>query len=868
MDRRAFTLGPLVVHGALQPGTDRLSCSVGGVEYFADLGPNGEILFEGQAFRSPSAFSVYVKRKVNPSRKADDGWTSVHYNGELLSLYRGQLEDLLAADGRSNLTASPLRTSNLTASGKPKRKRAAKPQHGSELDDYSSDDVEASVGPVRSGRGTNRAAASPGPPDYGEVGMPAAARSPSRRARTPPASLRQDAADGAARVAGGDSAVASADPAAWTFVQCENVDCMKWRKVAARNLDSNGAWVCAMNTDRRFASCGVPPQFTDEEIDRQLEAADTARHLSHCRRRPLGQCSEREFEEDLYAFLTERGEGELANDLRNKRINCNNSPIDIFGLYREVIKEGGYIANERYDDYNRWVGSINFGGRIFPAMRNFTPNNRATSIGNQLINNYRKFLLAYERHHRPRDLPAPPVSEGASDALAVLADVAGNAVDEMEVAGQHDVPRGARSVSKGPRAPGGKRAPDGVDDGDAPAGMRARSGSHVSADATMGAAAANAARRVVAALRQAEGSSGRSLAGTLLLAQDPSDLNRHWPVLVAAANDVPRSVAAGGCLPTSAAFPLPLQEACASGRPEQALPVLVIGTQMLGWVEAAACRRYSASAGEAATVAMQPDAAQRPSEPSRDGALSAQCARALKVAAQYNRCGDTHLTLARSMGAAAGARAVSARLADLEARLPADGATKCASFRFWEAWRRSVARADSAAELAPLVLALAHQLAAGALRPGAAGPLWGDLACQLDMLGAEGGAEAPDGRSATHAPSEGPTVLGADDAVSTLEAAVDWGRLRRPLQPGAWALEPGAALRNGLRIVAGPGLKSEEAAGSLPVPQTSGAGAAQVVSDAGASSAPGSPRSRPAVFAHGGARGGVLGGDTSAQARR
>ena len=31
--------------------------------------------------------------------------------------------------------------------------------------------------------------------------------------------------------------------------------------------------------------------------------------------------------------------------------------------------------------------------------------------GNQLINNYRKFLLAYERHHRPRDLPAPPASE-------------------------------------------------------------------------------------------------------------------------------------------------------------------------------------------------------------------------------------------------------------------------------------------------------------------------------------------------------------------------------------------------------------------------------------------------------------------------
>jgi len=35
----------------------------------------------------------------------------------------------------------------------------------------------------------------------------------------------------------------------------------------------------------------------------------------------------------------------------------------------------------------------------------------ARAAGNQLINNYRKFLLAYERHHRPRDLPAPPTSE-------------------------------------------------------------------------------------------------------------------------------------------------------------------------------------------------------------------------------------------------------------------------------------------------------------------------------------------------------------------------------------------------------------------------------------------------------------------------
>lgn len=42
----------------------------------------------------------------------------------------------------------------------------------------------------------------------------------------------------------------------------------------------------------------------------------------------------------------------------------NNLPIDIFGLYREVIKHGGFVDNERYDDYNRWTGGINFGGKV------------------------------------------------------------------------------------------------------------------------------------------------------------------------------------------------------------------------------------------------------------------------------------------------------------------------------------------------------------------------------------------------------------------------------------------------------------------------------------------------------------------------
>jgi hypothetical protein len=33
-------------------------------------------------FDSPSAFSIYLKRLVNPARKADDGWKTVKYLGK------------------------------------------------------------------------------------------------------------------------------------------------------------------------------------------------------------------------------------------------------------------------------------------------------------------------------------------------------------------------------------------------------------------------------------------------------------------------------------------------------------------------------------------------------------------------------------------------------------------------------------------------------------------------------------------------------------------------------------------------------------------------------------------------------------------
>ncbi len=52
-----------------------------GESEMADVTADGAIIWKGQKFTSPSAFSVAVKRMYNPKRKADDGWKSVKYNG-------------------------------------------------------------------------------------------------------------------------------------------------------------------------------------------------------------------------------------------------------------------------------------------------------------------------------------------------------------------------------------------------------------------------------------------------------------------------------------------------------------------------------------------------------------------------------------------------------------------------------------------------------------------------------------------------------------------------------------------------------------------------------------------------------------------
>jgi hypothetical protein len=78
--------------------------------------------------------------------------------------------------------------------------------------------------------------------------------------------------------------------------------------------------------------------------------------------------------------------------------------MDMLGLYRAVIGLGGLQANESYDEGGRWTGNINFSGAVFPKMSNYTENNKATSIGNQLLSNYKKYLLPYEQAYAAVDI--------------------------------------------------------------------------------------------------------------------------------------------------------------------------------------------------------------------------------------------------------------------------------------------------------------------------------------------------------------------------------------------------------------------------------------------------------------------------------
>ncbi|KAK9865967.1 hypothetical protein WJX84_011457 [Apatococcus fuscideae] len=90
-----ITLKLLMEEGILKAGEQVLTVEYKGQTTKGTLCEDGRIRCtingQDQTFESPSAFSIYLKRLINPSRKADDGWKTVKYEGKFLEHFKLEL---------------------------------------------------------------------------------------------------------------------------------------------------------------------------------------------------------------------------------------------------------------------------------------------------------------------------------------------------------------------------------------------------------------------------------------------------------------------------------------------------------------------------------------------------------------------------------------------------------------------------------------------------------------------------------------------------------------------------------------------------------------------------------------------------------
>lgn len=86
--RGAASLTDLINSGLLAPGENKVHISYKGNNVSATLTPDGAIEFQGRRYQSATAFSIFFKRTITPSKLGDDGWKSVLYEGRPLEHYR------------------------------------------------------------------------------------------------------------------------------------------------------------------------------------------------------------------------------------------------------------------------------------------------------------------------------------------------------------------------------------------------------------------------------------------------------------------------------------------------------------------------------------------------------------------------------------------------------------------------------------------------------------------------------------------------------------------------------------------------------------------------------------------------------------
>jgi ARID/BRIGHT DNA binding domain len=141
------------------------------------------------------------------------------------------------------------------------------------------------------------------------------------------------------------------------------------------------------------AGATAPAQTLIPNIPRIISSPSPNRNTNNSASRPpLDTCTEALFLLDLVNFL--KTQLKRSVDLTTfPEVSLNGSKLDIFTLYREVCRRGGYNAANRID----WKNGV------FPWMKNFSSGHKLTAIGNMLKHHYQSLLLDYERRH-PEDV--------------------------------------------------------------------------------------------------------------------------------------------------------------------------------------------------------------------------------------------------------------------------------------------------------------------------------------------------------------------------------------------------------------------------------------------------------------------------------
>jgi len=124
---QAISMKTLIDEGLLWPGENVLSVDYKQTTTLATLTPEGRIFChiggQDKYFDSPSAFSIYLKRLVNPGRKADDGWKTVKFDNRYLEAYK---LDLAMRRYPQGAPGAPAPAPAATRPRAPARARAAK----------------------------------------------------------------------------------------------------------------------------------------------------------------------------------------------------------------------------------------------------------------------------------------------------------------------------------------------------------------------------------------------------------------------------------------------------------------------------------------------------------------------------------------------------------------------------------------------------------------------------------------------------------------------------------------------------------------------------------------------------------------------